>query len=821
MFLFFQQKAHEKLEKKLAKQQPRKSIAAGSSSARSKSAKTLLELRPESLENDQKKEWNADMKVSLENGGDSIAIDIEDRSEGSVATPESSPEERSTYEEKKHKGQEDKGYEEISLAIPEKETEVMKTKKSFASKFSFRDTVKQLINFGSKPKQKEELVINIELVKKEDELPLPIPQIECSPPEYEGEQEPILEKERHHKKRKAKMIKNDSVTTNVWEGSTKDESLDRNLLQIPEMTKCTKEMNTERKKKERKVKEEKRKRGNEKGKIVNVQDEAAIVKAAKPGKEHKKKSTAKDVKREPEKGPKEITDTATNAMEQTTEFSKRVQLKGQTEKAKQENKIEIEQKTEKKGKDKSKKKADSGQQEKLRKDAKLITVESETKYREKETTDCPLEQIVKPQKDDKSKVKKHKEEKTVAFETVKEKPPKVNSKKEKSKMKRLEFDDPSTEKIKSVEKESTEKGKIDRKLGSFPKVVEEIKLQQRMAMRESENATEHHSLLSESISSMPLPAKEHPTRVSKSTKRFSSSAHEQRSSPKTLKSEPTSVTMATDDAQEKRKNFNQMVTNLNEELKEAVDCRRKKQMKRSKTIVEDVITPQEDEELLSRSRDEFKKRLSEVLLQRRQVKPEDSQMKGEQVASVLQVRQASSQMPDGSSLAIIAAKSGQIRILTKQATSSSAEIEIPVEHVYTRGLSATVQVHPTNVEPECERDLVRHPHSTAALSFSSVPPSPTPSRASSTISVVTDNLVKKLVRSSPKTGENRELTYERSRDIIFSVDHSAQQCTSSASPQIGKNRSIEKNLPIEPSEQSSGRHKTKDKLKEKHKGRHK
>lgn len=156
------------------------------------------------------------------------------------------------------------------------------------------------------------------------------------------------------------------------------------------------------------------------------------------------------------------------------------------------------------------------------------------------------------------------------------------------------------------------------------------------------------------------------------------------------------------------------------------------------------------------ARSEFKKRLSEVMLQRTLMISKDVEGKGQRTMTT-------------------ASRTRHIRMAPARQGTSSSEIEIPVEHVYTRGLmTSVVDVHrpptPGDILPPSPVALLRHPISSTIM----VPPSPSSSR-SSTISVVTDNIRKKLVEASPETGENRELTYECSRDVIFDVQQQQHQ----------------------------------------------
>ncbi len=776
-----------------------------------------MELRPDSLEKDQML-WKEqpEMRVSLENGGDSIVIDIENRDDvtHSFALPSFEAEQSALLDS------DSKGYQEISLDIPEV---VPKKSSLFASRFSFRDTVNKLI-FRGKPKQKEELVINIGLVKKDDDGTPPmspslvtIPHIECSPPdpfEYapEHHQQPL---EQQHKKRKSKMIKKDSVLA-------KDESLDRNLLQIPEISKSTKEVNSERKSKEDIEADGKKKRRDEKGKEKLPKTKEKDIKADKhkekvqPEKsdsltkyskvEQTKKTKSKEKTAKPEKDVKFKSDSSKLLLlkRQTNKED------GQSENVKAHEPLEVEKKDRKKSKPKDHEEKELESID--HKTAKELQDKLDKKEKTKQKNVQP--ELVAVEMKTKSKVKQ-KDEKI--------EPLRVEPKKEKGKKKQIEFDNESIEQTKLALRETKEHSslKSDRRLETFPMVVEEVKTRQRKEKREpnsgrrspvydspKERTKEHHS-----------PKKPH---SSKSTSVIITKKEEV-----TVRSPKAKTVKHSENEVGKEKDFNQMVTSLNEELKGGIDQRQKKHLKRSKTIIEDVIAPQEEKVSRTRSRDEFKKRLSEVLLQRVPVRAKSPQRVVDvtDASSIMSTSVVPQKTPtsysEGTSFGLIAAKQARhVRIVTKQGTSSS-EIEIPVEHVYTQGLSC-VHVHsrPGDILGTDEQEAlllegaqIRHPSPTAPVTISTppVPRSPT----HSTISVVTDNIVKKIVESSPETGENRELTYERSRDVIFDVDKS-QPSTSSAGVRA-KPKKPEKPSAIQtPTEQSpSRRHRTRDKAKEK------
>ena len=169
-----------------------------------------------------------------------------------------------------------------------------------------------------------------------------------------------------------------------------------------------------------------------------------------------------------------------------------------------------------------------------------------------------------------------------------------------------------------------------------------------------------------------------------------------------------------------------------------------------------IISTNEDEQLLVRSREEFKKRLSEVMLQR--------------------------------SLMMIS-KSTNRQATNDSTSSTTSEIDIPVEHVYTTGLISSIMdvkheghhhFKPSSVPKSTLGDnLTVRQQSPSTTTIISQSPSVslrssssrcfTPPINTSIISIVTDNFVKRLVEESPQTGENRELTYTRSRDVIFDV----------------------------------------------------
>lgn len=772
----------------MAKQQPRKSIASSSSSARAKSAKALMELRPDSLEKDQL-QWkeHPEMRVSLENGGDSIVIDIEDRGDV-ILSPLLPPFDTEPKETQETQEESDvKGYREFSLDIPEQAPP--KKSSSFASRFSFRDTVNKLIHFGGKPKQKEELVINIGLVRKDDEVTPPmsptivsIPHIECSPPDSQDYGQDQPSDQQHSKRKTKKLVKKDS-------DMTKEESQDRNLLQIPEISKSTKEINTDRKSKE---KDGKKKKQEDKRKEKESKAKEKKVKTEKPSKADKHKEKAKvEILETPsyieEEKTKKTKSKEKLAKPEKDDSSKRSLLKRQTGKEDgQVEKVKLTSDPEKKEKiSKSKEHKEKFEAEpSVPKDVK--EKDKKLKKKQKDASNLPnLEKEI--EKETKSKVKQ-KDEK---LEHLKDES-------KKTKKKQLEFDDQSIEQTQMALRETKKPSslKSDRRLENFPMVVEEVKTRQRKEKKEpssgrrspvvespKKHIKEHHS-----------PKKHH------SSKTTTSKSDETAKLPKAGTSKDAS----------KQKDFNQMITSLNEELKEAVDQRRKKQLKRSKTIVEDGITPQVEEktEKRPRSRDEFKKRLSEALLQRIPLKSDVKESLPPKVA---------------------AKPSRHVRIVTKQATSSS-EIEIPVEHVYTQGALSVSHLQ----SPSHQSEHLRTPDE----AFSQLPvristPPPLPSPTHSTISVTTDNIVKKLVESSPETGENRELTYERSRDVIFSVDQSfahrdePQPSTSSttttttfasAKPKRSEIKSIEASSTVQtPSESPSKRHRTKDKTKKKKK----
>lgn len=742
------------------------------------------------------------MRVSLENGGDSIVIDIEDR--GDVILSPSLPPFPDTQPQETQESQADgKDYREFSLDIPE--VAPAKKSSSFASRFSFRDTVSKLIHFGGKPKQKEELVINIGLVKKDDEMTPPmsptivsIPHIECSPPDSQDTGQEQASSEQQQAKRKAKkLVKKDS-------DMARDESQDRNLLQIPEISKSTKEINTDRKSKESKEKDGKKKKDDkrkEKEKEKSSKVKEKKVKIEKPSKADKQKEKAKA----------EILETTSHmevektkktkskdklAKPEKDDSSKKSLLKRQTGKEDgQVEKVKIHDSSETEKKDKKSKSKDH--KEKF-KDVCDKTQDKKLKKKQKDASP----ELPNLETDAKSKMK-HKEGKPEH--------PKEESKKEKTKKKQLEFDDVSIEQTQMALRE-TKKGsslKSDRQLETFPMVVEEVKSRQRKEKTESSSGRRSP------ISDLPKTrehTKEHPSPKRQHSSKPTASTSKSDDTPKLPKTATPKHIKDKDSG--KQKDFNQMITSLNEELKEAVDQRRKKQLKRSKTIVEDGITPKLEEMPVSRprSRDEFKKRLSEALLQRIPVKSDEKGPSSEKGGTAKPT-------------------SRHVRIVTKQGTSSS-EIEIPVEHVYTQGSLGVIHLQSPSHQGE---HLGTADEASTQLPVRISTPPALPSPTHSTISVTTDNIVKKLVESSPETGENRELTYERSRDVIFSVDQSfahrdePQPSTSStttstsatAKPKRPEIKSMaESSAPQSPSESPSKRHRTKDKTKEK-KGSHK
>ncbi|KAI2810103.1 hypothetical protein BLOT_001259 [Blomia tropicalis] len=798
-----EQKLKDKLEKKMANEQDKRQSIVGSSgvsSARSKSTQKLLELRGDTLDVDHRQDdVNADDSDGGDDGNnvlDSTLIDMTNIDQVNISIDEAIKGQNGIKQ--LSQDEIDKGYQEITLPIPEKSELPSLGKKlsMFGARFSFRDTVQKLMirSFGgggssssasaSAKAKKEELVINIGMVKKPDSSDeatattittlsasppakiVTIPHIECSPPEYDEEDNELKASSSKHRnrnemksiKKKSKLNKKDS---NVH---TKEESVDRNLLHIPPIIKSSKD---EKKMKEKvilKMKELEKKKRKE------------MEKEAKQLEKERKKLDKMAIKMA-KKGKFEPTPEGDTKGDNATTKLDAIVMKDDVIGVKRNTSIidsvksgpilimpEDEQKPNKKKKDKRVKvtivdsKEDMEALNRLKKQEQKMkdnNIKLKSKLKHKEQTPEAMVKI-KPQK---QQQQQHQQQDQPLPSPEKQEIPKETINQKNKKEKRLEFDEriiEMTQTKKSDDQMQSKLGELDRrKRDTFPVVVEKVKERQRRIKTDI---------------------------IQKLGGKIGPEIKES----KTLKPK-TKVKSKLAPVAKVEKQITEPVLNLNEEVKIKLEQQRKrnKEMKRSSTIDEqsfpyqsETIESDEDRRMVAKTKDEFKKRLSGVLL-----KQLDSDTKNEKTKSSVTKRKDSKERIESSE------KLKPIRIIRKQGTSSS-EIEIPVEHVYTRGMvtvhvedDAKISEPPTTSHSQME--LIPCPKSScttvtipkAATTQSSRPSSPT-------LSVTTDNIVKRLVETSPERGESHEITYTRSRDVIFSVQSPSSATLESSIPLI-------------------------------------
>ena len=198
--------------------------------------------------------------------------------------------------------------------------------------------------------------------------------------------------------------------------------------------------------------------------------------------------------------------------------------------------------------------------------------------------------------------------------------------------------------------------------------------------------------------------------------------------------------------------FDKMIVDLNQELKQKLEQKRKLQMERSKTIDEGHMRAietidEEDDTFTVPNRDEFKKRLSEVLM--RKVSVERKHVKIKEPPEVLTV---------GPKRPLKDNRRPKPMIIKKQHSTVTSEIEIPVQHLTGKeDTKPTMDHHTASIGDICPLKLDRP-----------VPFGPIESSPILSIKAERTNIIKKIVKALP-TGENQEFKFERTQDVIISV----------------------------------------------------